>query len=438
MRIYIPIIISILSAHLCSQNLPRKLTGEEQGRLHEIGINRTITDPPDSIVYTPAEFDSVTGVIFAWEAYPTLLTDLIKEVAEDDTAWVVVDNTSEQNSVSNILSNANVNMDRVVFQVIETNSVWIRDYGPWWIIEPDNSLAIIDLVYNRPRPLDDTYPESAAGYFDINYYGLGLIEAGGNMLLDGQGAVIVSNVIFDGSQGFDPNLTQEQLEQYFLDYFGVHKVIVTPHLINDGTGHIDMFVKLINDTTVIVGQYENQSAGYPGNYDICNQVASQLANETNGAGRPFNIVRMPMPPYNNGITYTYINSLIVNNKVLVPIYGLSTEFANDDSVLALYETIMPGVEAVGFDCNQIIPANGAIHCIAMKVPALQETIACGNFMGDVNLDGRTNIYDILKLVDLAAGVIEPELCIMESGDLNNDEIYNYLDVWELIQLVMGL
>ena len=438
MRIYILIIISILSTHLCSQNLPRNLTGEEQSRLHEIGINRTITDPPDSIVYTPAEFDSVTGVIFAWEAYPTLLTNLIKEVAEDDTAWVVVDNTSEQNSVSNTLSNANVNMDRVVFQVIETNSVWVRDYGPWWIIEPENSLAIIDLVYNRPRPLDDTYPESAAGYFGINYYGLGLIEAGGNMLLDGQGAVIVSNVIFDGSQGFDPNLTQDQLEQYFLDYFGVHKVIVTPHLINDGTGHIDMFVKLINDSTVIVGEYENQSAGYPGNYDICNQVASQLANETNGAGRPFNIVRMPMPSYNNGITYTYINSLIVNNKVLVPIYGISTEFANDDSVLALYETIMPGVEAVGFDCNQIIPANGAIHCIAMKVPALPETIACGNLMGDVNLDGRTNIYDILKLVDLAAGIIEPELCVMESGDLNNDGIYNYLDVWELIQLVMGL
>jgi agmatine/peptidylarginine deiminase len=426
-----------MSAHLCSQNLPRNLTVEEQSRLHEIGTNRTITDPPDSIVYTPAEFDSVAGIIFAWEAYSTLLTELIKEVAEEDTAWVVVDNTSEENSVSNTLSNAEVNMDRVVFQVIPTNSVWIRDYGPWWIIEPENSRAIIDLVYNRPRPLDDAYPESAAEYFGINYYGLGLIEAGGNMLLDGQGSVIVSNVIFDGSQGFDPNLTQDQLEQYFLDYFGVHKVIVTPHLINDGTGHIDMFVKLINDTTVIVGEYENQSAGFSGNYDICNQVATQLANETNGAGRPFNIVRMPMPPYNNGITYTYINSLIVNNKVLVPIYGFSTEFANDDSVLALYETLMPGVEAVGFDCNQIIPANGAIHCIAMKVPALPETIACGNLMGDVNLDGRINIYDILILADLAAGVIEPELCIMESGDLNNDGIYNYLDVWELTQLVMG-
>ena len=437
MRVYIHIILSILSVPLCSQNLPRNLTVEEQSRLHEIGISRTITDPPNSIVYTPAEFDSVAGIIFAWEGYSTLLTELIKEVAEEDTAWVVVDNTSEENSVINTLSNADVNMDHVVFQVIPTNSVWIRDYGPWWIIEPENSRAIIDLVYNRPRPLDDAYPESAAEYFGINYYGLGLIEAGGNMLLDGQGAVIVSNVIFDGSQGFDPNLTQDQLEQYFLDYFGVHKVIVTPHLINDGTGHIDMFVKLINDTTIIVGEYENQSAGFSGNYDICNQVANQLANETNGAGRPFNIVRMPMPPYNNGITYTYINSLIVNNKVLVPIYGFSNEFASDDSILALYETIMPGVEAVGFDCNQIIPANGAIHCIAMKVPALPETIACENLMGDINLDGRINIYDIIILADLAAGLIEPELCAIESGDLNNDDDITTIDVIELVYFVMG-
>ena len=92
MRIYYPLIISILSVHLSSQNLPRNLTVEEKFRLHEIGINRTITDPPDSIVYTPAEFDSAAGIIFAWEDYSTLLTELIKEVAEDDTAWVVVDN----------------------------------------------------------------------------------------------------------------------------------------------------------------------------------------------------------------------------------------------------------------------------------------------------------------------------------------------------------
>ena len=73
----------------------------------------------------------------------------------------------------------------------------------------------------------------------------------------------------------------------------------------------------------------------------------------------------------------------------------------------------------------------------MKVPALLVTIACGNFMGDVNLDGRINIYDILKLVDLAADVIEPELCMIESSDLNNDGEITTIDVIELVYLVMG-
>ena len=110
-------------------SLPRGLTAEEKTRLHEIGISRTITDPPDSVVYAPAEFDSVAGIIFAWEAYYTLLTDLIKEVAEEDTAWVVVDNIGEEVSVAASLTNDGVNMDHVVFQRIVTNSVWIRDYG---------------------------------------------------------------------------------------------------------------------------------------------------------------------------------------------------------------------------------------------------------------------------------------------------------------------
>ena len=37
--------------------LPRNLTAEEKTRLHEIGISRTITDPPDSVVYAPEALD---------------------------------------------------------------------------------------------------------------------------------------------------------------------------------------------------------------------------------------------------------------------------------------------------------------------------------------------------------------------------------------------
>jgi len=431
------LIISILTVAfvLGQDTLPRSLTAEEKTRLHEIGVNRTITDPPDSILYAPAEFDSVAGIIFAWESYYDLLTDLIKEVAEFDTAWVVVDNSSDETSAANTLSNGGVNMDNVIFQQISTNSVWIRDYGPWWIYEPDGSRAILDLDYNRPRPQDDAYPENLAADWNIDYYGLGLVEAGGNMLLDGTGNVFISDIIFDASQGFDPNLTQDQLDEYFLDYYSVENVIITDHLEYDGTGHIDMFVKVINDTTVIVGEYETPSAGAGNNYNICNNVAAQISGLTNGNGRPYTVIRMLMPPYSGGVTYTYINSLIANKKVFVPIYGFST----DADVLAQYEQIMPGYEIIGFDCNQIITANGAIHCIAMKVPAMLPQETCEQWaVGDVNADNLIDIFDVLTAVDIVLSSGEASPCVLYAADMNADGDVTFYDIILLLNIIMNL
>ncbi|NQT97043.1 MAG: agmatine deiminase family protein [Candidatus Marinimicrobia bacterium] len=436
---YLLALMGLLSswAPLSGQNsLPHGLTEEERTRLNEIGINRTVTDPPDSVVFAPAEFDSLDGVIFAWDSFPTLLKQLIKETAEDDTAWVVVDDQNEQNYVNTQLMIYGVNMDQVVFQQIVHNSVWIRDYGPWWIFEPDGSRSIIDMVYNRPRIEDDAYPEQLANLWGIPYYGTALVEAGGNLLLDGKGAALISDIIFDPNQGFDPDLTVTLLEQYMLDYFGVHKVILTPHLQNDGTGHIDMFVKLLNDTTVIVGEYASPSSGSGDNYNICNQVAAQLAIETNGAGRPFNVERMLMPTYTGGITYTYINSLIVNKKVFVPVYGFTT----DNAILAQYEQLLPGYEAIGFDCNSIITANGAIHCIAMKVPAMVPDIdPCTDWIsGDVNNDDAIDIFDILLIVEYILENHQPDQCEAGVADFNNDNTLNVLDVVNLVGHIMGM
>ncbi|MFQ6604580.1 MAG: agmatine deiminase family protein [Fidelibacterota bacterium] len=417
-------------------HLPHGLTDREREELDRIGVNRTITDPPDSIWYAPAEFDSVAGIIYSWEQYPTLLKQLIKATAESDTAWVVVNNAAEAVTVSNQLQAFGVNMDHVDYIYDNLNSVWIRDFGPWWIYQPDGRRAILDLTYNRPRPLDDAFPEDLATMWNLDYYGLGLVEAGGNMLLDGTGAVMISNVIFDPSQGFNPDgsLTVEILENYFQDYYGVHKVILTDHLQFDGTGHIDMFIKILNDTTVIIGEYESPSDAAGNNYAICNQVADQIANETNGAGNPYHVVRMLMPPY-DGNTYTYINSLIVNRKVLVPIYG----FATDAAVLAQYESLLPGYEIIGFDCNQIIMANGAIHCIAMKVPAFISPIdPCADWeTGDLNNDGSRNVIDLLMLGDAVLGFNAGGPCTQAVADMNDDQSVTAMDLIILLNLILG-
>jgi agmatine deiminase len=263
-----------------------------------------------------------------------------------------------------------VKMENVTFRHAYVDSVWMRDFGPWWIQTEDGDREIIDLVYNRPRPNDDKFPSTFAGQERLKAHLTKLILPGGNLILDGKGAAILTDIVFDPSEGGDPNLTVPQLEKYMKELFGVHKVILVKAMKRDGTGHVDMFGKLLNATTMIIGEYATPGDGASNNFAILNENAAKLAKETNGAGEPFKVFRMPMPKY-NGRSYTYTNSLIVNDKVLVPTYG----FASDAKALDIYSKLMPGAKVVGFDCNQVIGANGAIHCITKLVMSDPLTVA---------------------------------------------------------------
>ena len=74
----------------------------------------------------------------------------------------------------------------------------------------------------------------------------------------------------------------------------------------------------------------------------------------------------------------------------------------------------------------------------MKVPAMREILSCGNNIGDVNIDQKINIYDILIMVDIVIDIMEPEFCFEELGDLNLDNQITLIDVIELVYLVMDL
>jgi hypothetical protein len=146
---------------------------------------------------------------------------------------------------------------------------------------------------------------------------------------------------------------------------------------------------------------------------------------------------MLMPPYSGGVTYTYINSLIVNKKVFVPVYGFST----DADVLTQYEQLMPGYEIIGYDCNQIISANGAIHCIAMKVPAMVPQVSCSESwtVGDPNADGQIDILDLLLIMDIWLGVIEPQPCVEYAADIDDPGGgIDWFDISSIILVIMDL
>lgn len=314
------------------------------------------TGKPVGVHYAPAEYGKAEGVCFSWQRYNSLLKPLIREVAQDDMAYVVVSENTER--VRRELQKYGCKMSHVEIIKAPLDSVWIRDYGPWFIYTRDGDREVVDLIYNRPRPLDDKFPSFFAKHYHWKSHRGNLVLAGGNLILDGYGVAIMTDVVFDPEQGGNPELTSKQLRQHLKDYFNCHTVYVLEDMEKDGTGHIDMFCKLLDRRTLVVGKYEKPSHGAGDNYHILDSNADRLARCQNGLGEDFAVHRIAMPPY-DGATYTYTNSLIVNAKVLVPTYGCR----QDEEALDLYRRLMPGHKIIGYDCSGIIGANGAIHCI---------------------------------------------------------------------------
>jgi agmatine deiminase len=353
-----------------SPDLPASMTAAERAYLRDHfdeylnskRAGRSDTATPLDVVPAPAEFEPVDGIVYAWTQFPAVVRQLVKLTARTAKAYVAVKSSSEIESVKADLAAAGCNMDNVVVRQATLNSVWIRDYGPNFVHTRDGDVEMVDLVYNRPRPADDNFSPIFAGQLKMPVHRPRLILPGGNIIFDGQGCVILTDMVFDSYHGSDPNITQEQLAKYMKDYFGCHKVIVLEQMKEDGTGHVDMFCKLLNETTVIVGEYAKPSDGASENFDILNRNAEKLRGETNGAGQPFRVIRMPMPKF-DGSSYTYTNSIMLNDTVLVPVYNKPM----DEQALGIYRSLLPGHQVIGVDSTTPIRYNGAIHCISHEV-----------------------------------------------------------------------
>lgn len=326
------------------------------------------TLPPDELPRTPAEWDEAQGVIITWASYNSNLREIVRYAKEVVKVYIIC---SSPTTVQSYLSQGGVNTQNIEFVVASFNSVWVRDYGPQSIyLHGTNELAFVDWVYNRPRPQDDLIPSVMATYLNLPIYQMTnppnkLVATGGNFMTDGFGKGFSSNLIIEENS----NLTVAQIDTIVKHYMNVKPYIKMTTLPYDDIHHIDMHIKLLNEETLLVGQYPTGIADGPQIEANLNYI---LNNFQTPYGRPYRVVRIPMPPdeygeYPNQWSdyLTYTNSIILNNLVLVPIYGLP----QDNQALEIYQQAMPGYTIIGLDMRNVIPASGAIHCITHEIAA---------------------------------------------------------------------
>jgi hypothetical protein len=124
-----------------------------------------------------------------------------------------------------------------------------------------------------------------------------------------------------------------------------------------GIHHIDCWGKLLDEQTILVKQVDQSNA----EYTRLEQNVATFSTYTNAYGRPYKIARVFCGSIGGGEVASYTNSLILNQKVLVPIFNIST----DAAALQSYRDAMPGYEVLGFTGSWL--SDDAIHCRGMGV-----------------------------------------------------------------------
>ena len=331
-------------------NLRHEMTPEERLHISEIGRNFIETNPPLASVRNVAEIDRVQGALVR---YPFgIPIALIKEMATDLTLTTIVASAGQKNTVINQYVANGVDTSHCNFLIAPSDSYWTRDYGPWFESDSANQIGIVDFPYNRPRPNDDEIPKKVAEMLGIPWFGMNLISTGGNYMTEGHGDASSTELIWEEN----PTQTHDQVAQKVHDYLGIENYFVRPDPNGTYIDHIDCWGKFLAPDKILIRKVP---PSHP-RYSAIETAAAFWATTNSSYGYPYKVYRVNTP---NDQPYT--NSVILNNKVLVPI--MNSDW--DDSALAVYQAAMPGYEVIGFIGNPSTPweSTDALHCRVMGI-----------------------------------------------------------------------
>lgn len=360
--------------NVLAQDMPNHLTDEEKLLMPSF-LNQTFspdksgekvffTPPPYTGLRSMAEWEEISALIVTWTSYTSILRDIVKNAVNECIVYV---NCTDSTTVKTYLTSGGVNLTNVRYIIAPYNSVWCRDYSANNVYTNQvDSLILVDWKYNRPqRPSDDTLPRALAKRTGLQLYEMSaspnlLIATGGNYMCDGLGTAMSSKLI----EQENTSLTSAQIDTMTKQFMGINRYVHYTTLPYDGIHHIDMHMKLLDEETMLVGQYPTGISDGP---QIEANIQYLLSNFNSVFGTPYKIVRIPQPPDptslnypNNGASYfTYTNGVFVNKTFIFPTYYAKY----DTTATRIYKENLPGYTVVGINCNASIPSSGAIHCI---------------------------------------------------------------------------
>jgi agmatine deiminase len=332
-------------------------------------INPHIPFDSSTRVRLPAQWEPMETILLTWPSlYPQLWeqhAQMVEAITPVSSATILVTHPMWAKAAHLFLSQrGKADLRRVRFLHLPTDDIWVRDYGPVVAQNEKGEQVCVKLVFDPlpsyPQQQDNSMALRWASHEEIPVRHLDLHLEGGNIWSDGRGTLIMADQIFHSN----PSLTRTGLLDQLHRVFDFSKLIITPRLEREETGHVDLLVKLADAETVLITRPSGP------NRAALQQTINIFRRTSNTSGQSYRIFELPNPRlYLNWGVYpvwrSYTNSLTVNGRVLVPVFGIST----DAEALAIYRKAMPDFDIIPIDCAPGANGGGAVHCLTKEVAA---------------------------------------------------------------------
>lgn len=401
----------------------------------------------------PGEFEKQDAVAVFWPKVKEPITgydafkpytEVIKELTAVVEVYVNCGTEGTIHTCRECLKEADVDMSKVHISQCPDDTSWARDYGPDVVVDDHGHKRLIAFRFNTYGQAEPDFPMSVRGTNMGPHMGIemgirdivfsDIFTEGGDREHNGQGVMMA--ISDTEGRKRNPNMPLEEVEAEFKRVYNLEKLIWLPlptyddesifegplDIINgkkvyrsaSANGHIDEMCRFVSADTILLAEVTEEEAAELNSARITKERLDQcyeiLKKETNVDGKPFNIVRMPVPepiyidsqpgdwtnsnfgslfsdeetfmddgsPMPKGVitivpALSYCNFLIVNDLVLAQKYwkeGMPEKIKQkDEAALAVLKQVFPDRKVIALDTIALNIRGGGIHCITKNVGA---------------------------------------------------------------------
>lgn len=322
-----------------------------------------------------AEFDRQNGLLLAWGMYdwtPEVVVEIAKHAWNRCRLTIVADNFESLKEAQDALDEAGIPLSSVTFDVCAHDAFWFRDGGPIVGKSPCGKAIWFDAHLTRHdlpnRLVTDALPRLIADDWQARVARTPLHIEGGMLLSNGSGLTVCTNSVLTTNRryGFSHDFILQELKRVT----GAKELALVDSMIDEATGHLDLFMTFVDRQTAVVGDFSDPSEPNAARLD---EIADSLA-KLSVDGKPLNVVRVPMPPRRKsefegtrtGMFQSFTNVVYLNGLLLVPSYqGEAERF--EKAVYDVYASLLPDWEIQFVDCTRPSLFGGALHCLVANL-----------------------------------------------------------------------